>query len=244
ILRRISFDVDLGADGEAQAPVRGVQDGRQGADGRRQRFVPEAARRRVAETSARKAVAAALDIHTSPEEFFRESGRVFFHLANEAQNQVPETREQQAALSALRKDLQALAEFVGAKDFASITTEQLDRLATGLLAWLAEGKAPSAGLTQAFEWYRLTLQDLYQRAEDVEAGTPDAELNDEVRDIFSRLVATDEEILKLRTAMGDRVLYPSIVAMSRALGRDVTAEEWMQHVRDHAAANSRAAQKI
>src|SRR5690606_32234882 len=40
ILRRISFDVDLGADGEAQAPVRGVQDGRQGADGRRQRFVP------------------------------------------------------------------------------------------------------------------------------------------------------------------------------------------------------------
>lgn len=229
-------DLDTDAAGD---PVRGDR----GRDVRgAQRFVPEAARRQVG-LSRMGAVRAALRPDGTPEEFFRAVGRLYFDLALEAASQIPTTPEHQRALIDLRLDLRELAEWVGADDFQNLTDEQLDKLAEGFFVWLTEGKTPSARLTRVFEWYRLAASEVYQIAEQAEAS-PNLKLNDDVRSIFGKLVATDAEIEKFRTAMGDRRLFPTVQSMRRALGRPVTIDEWFEHIQKHEAAVTRASQKI
>lgn len=239
--RRVTPVTVRGSGGTDASGVRGGVDRGQEVRGA-QRFVPEATRRRIA-LNRMGAIAAALRPDGPVEDFFRATGRLFVELALEAAKQIPSSIEQQRALIDLRLDLRALAEWVGADDLSSLTDEHLDKLANGFLAWLFEGRSPSARLTRAFEWYRLLATDIYRQAELAELS-PDIQLNDEIRGIFSKLVATEPEIRRLQVAMGDRRFFPTVQSMRKALGRPVTIDEWFDHIRQHEAAVTRASQKI
>src|SRR5690606_15167963 len=117
--RRVAPVTVRGSGGTDASGVRGGVD--QGREVRgAQRFVPEAARRRIA-LNRMGAIAAALRPDGPVEDFFRATGRLFIELALEAAKQIPSSIEQQRALIDLRLDLRALAEWVGADDLSSLT---------------------------------------------------------------------------------------------------------------------------
>ncbi len=70
-----------------------------------------------------------------------------------------------------------------------------ERTAESFEAYLFEGKAPSIELQPYFQKFRAWLTSVYKSLRDFLAGHPEAgKLNDEVRAIFDRMLATEEEI--------------------------------------------------
>lgn len=65
-------------------------------------------------------------------------------------------------------------------------------------AYLMEGKAPSVELRTAFEKFRAWLVSIYKRL----AGL-NVTISDDIRGVFDRLLATDEEIAKAKAETGD-----------------------------------------
>jgi hypothetical protein len=70
--------------------------------------------------------------------------------------------------------------------------------ARGVESWLGEGRAPSSGMRRAFTSFSTWVIGTYKRLRNL-----NVELDAEIRDVFDRLVATDEEIAYER----DRALY-------------------------------------
>lgn len=87
--------------------------------------------------------------------------------------------------------------FLGAPDRASLTTEQEERWARAFEAYLMEGKAPSASLAGAFEQFRLWLLQIYRSITALHV-----QLDDNIRGVFDRLLATDAEIEQMKRAAG------------------------------------------
>lgn len=78
---------------------------------------------------------------------------------------------------------------LGVKPGEKLTTEQHETFARSFEAWLYEGNAPAAGLAKAFQFFKSWLMTLYRSIADL-----DVELNDDLRNVFARLLATDDEI--------------------------------------------------
>ncbi|WP_298032313.1 hypothetical protein [uncultured Desulfovibrio sp.] len=76
-----------------------------------------------------------------------------------------------------------------AKPGEAFTREQHEKFARGFEAWLREGKAPTRNLESAFARFKKWLTRIYRKATELSV-----ELIDDVRDVFSRLLATDMEI--------------------------------------------------
>jgi hypothetical protein len=74
-----------------------------------------------------------------------------------------------------------------------LTVEQEEKVARGFEAYLLEGKAPSIELRDVFRRFKAWLLRVYKKAEAL-----DVELTDEVRGVFDRLLATDEQIERSR----------------------------------------------
>ncbi|WP_458400027.1 LPD23 domain-containing protein [Mailhella sp.] len=96
----------------------------------------------------------------------------------------------------MKADYQTLCEWAGSTD-GFLDTPQHERLARGMELYLREGKAPSKRLESAFARFRRWLLDIYKTV----AGNPyfvvdgkPVELNPEVRRVFSRILATQEEV--------------------------------------------------
>ncbi len=86
----------------------------------------------------------------------------------------------------------------GGKAFDELTADERDaargiarheHFASGFELYLAEGKAPSAELADVFSRFRRWLLRIYERA--VQMGV---ELDDDVRGVFDRMLAVEEEI--------------------------------------------------
>jgi len=104
----------------------------------------------------------------------------------------------------LKDDFQAILTKLGAKDYASLTTEQHEAFAKMGEAYFGEGKAPSPELQGAFTRFSLWLSEVYRK---MKTYFSDVKLSDDVRGVFDRLLATDEEIAAARKQQGYQPLF-------------------------------------
>lgn len=91
-----------------------------------------------------------------------------------------------------------LRKWVGAEDGKPLTETQHEKLADGMLLYLAEGKAPDPELKSSFRkiasWFGKIGQQLI---------SADVKLDPEVRGIFDRMIASDKAIDEAKMLMGD-----------------------------------------
>jgi len=116
---------------------------------------------------------AAADLST----FLHESG----HLFLEIMRRTDDLQEEQAAILS----------WLGLDSMDQIETVHHERFARAFEAYLHEGRAPSAGLAAAFRAFRDWLVEIYGM---VTRKTLDVELSPTIREVFDRMLATDEEI--------------------------------------------------
>lgn len=89
----------------------------------------------------------------------------------------------------IKDDYASILKWLGANDRGSITTDQHEQFARGFESYLMEGKAPSRDLQQAFTRFKVWLTEIYKQLKNLAV-----DLTPEVRDVFNRMLATDEEI--------------------------------------------------
>ena len=88
----------------------------------------------------------------------------------------------------LKKDYQALIDFAGGTD-----KDSFEKIARAFEAYLLEGKAPSVGLTNAFRRFSKWLTSIYKNIRGL-----GVQIDPGVREVFSRLLASEEEIREVQ----------------------------------------------
>lgn len=89
----------------------------------------------------------------------------------------------------LVKDMKVLRKWMKLKNGEAISKTQHEQFARGFEAYLREGKAPSLELAEVFNRFRNWLVSIYKSAKSLHV-----KLNDEVRDVFDRMMATDQQV--------------------------------------------------
>jgi len=126
--------------------------------------------------------------------FLHESAHFFLEVMNTLSREGPE----------LDGDLAAIRKFVGAKDGQDgFTTEQHETFARGFEAYLMEGKAPSLELADAFSLIKSWILNVYRKI----AGGTGVKLTAEMRDVFDRMLATEDAIAEARAEMSMSALF-------------------------------------
>jgi GGDEF domain-containing protein len=139
---------------------------------------------------AQKLFKIALNPESNLSTFLHESGHVFLKL-------LAQTAAEEAAPKNLKDDWATALKWLGAESFEKLTVEQHEKWARGFEAYLLEGKAPSTKLEGAFSAFKLWLKGVYRSV-----ASLNVELNDEIRGVFDRLLATDQELERQRNRMG------------------------------------------
>jgi hypothetical protein len=106
------------------------------------------------------------------------------------------------APESLRADAKVIADWLGAKDFSDLTTEQHEQFARGFETYLMEGRAPSAALAGAFRKFKAWLVRIYKSVAALKSP-----ISDDVRGVFDRMVATDTQIASWREAEALRPVF-------------------------------------
>lgn len=108
-----------------------------------------------------------------------------------------------AAPEELRDDLAAILKWLKVDSPDQIGTEQHEQFARGVEAYLMEGRAPSLALASAFRKFKAWLTAIYRSL--VGLNVP---MNDQIRGVMDRLLATENEIASARRAEGLNPLFP------------------------------------
>ncbi len=90
-----------------------------------------------------------------------------------------------------REDFAKALEFLGVKDRSEITSAHHERWAESFEVYLREGKAPTLGLESVFQSFRAWLLSIYRSLAKLKNF---GGLNDEVRGVFDRIIATDAQV--------------------------------------------------
>lgn len=93
------------------------------------------------------------------------------------------------------RDLAVLEGYAG----SLATVEAQEKLATAFEAYLREGKAPSPELRTAFQTFRAWLAAIYR---DIRALVGPDGINDELRGVFDRMLASEDEIAQAEAYYG------------------------------------------
>ena len=116
--------------------------------------------------------------------------------------------------------------WLGVERREQIRREHHEKWARGWEAYLLEGKAPSLDLVRPFARIRAWLLSIYKDVKNLRV-----ELDPEIRGVFDRMLATDEQIARTSAAMGLAPLFrsPEEAGMS--------GEQWERYLahRQHAA---------
>lgn len=101
----------------------------------------------------------------------------------------------------IRKDVDTIRAWVGAKPLAesteALTVAQEEQIADGFLSYLREGKAPSVDMQNAFSRFKGWMMRLYRGVRDTLPA-----INKDVRDVFDRMLATDDAINNVSSQPG------------------------------------------
>lgn len=101
------------------------------------------------------------------------------------------------APQSLQDDAQAVLKWLGVDKVDPTNVEQHEQFARAAEAYLMEGKAPSRGLAAIFSRFKQWLTKIYRTISSL--NTP---INPEIRQVFDRLLATDEQIADARRTQG------------------------------------------
>ncbi len=93
----------------------------------------------------------------------------------------------------IRGDMGTIRGWLGAVDGEGLTVAQHEQFARGFEAYLMEGKAPSEALRGAFRRFRAWLVGIYRSVTGL-----GVELSPPIRDVFDRMLASDDEIARAR----------------------------------------------
>ena len=140
-------------------------------------------------------------------------------------------------------DFQTTLDWFGVKDgdaWAAMTLdgqrEHHEKFARGMEAYLFEGKAPSEALRGVFSRVARLLKRIYRTL----AGL-NVELSDDIREVFGRLLASDEQIAEAEYVNGMKLLLDEdgeLRAMDEAARREAEDELGRRALRDMAFARN------
>ena len=100
-----------------------------------------------------------------------------------------------AAPESIKADAGVIAKWLGADDLSNLSTEQHEQFARGFENYLMEGRAPSSALASAFRKFKSWLIRIYKSAAALRVP-----MNDEIRGVFDRMIASDDAIASWRAA--------------------------------------------
>lgn len=98
----------------------------------------------------------------------------------------------------MKEQAAAILKWLHVDDWNEITTDHHEKWARTFEQFLREGKAPSLTLESAFDAFRTWLVRIYENIKELIGHG--ADLNDEIRGVMERMLATDEEIARYRGA--------------------------------------------
>jgi len=135
--------------------------------------------------------------------FLHESGHLFLAMEEKIYGHPKATPQ-------IKADGDEILKWLGVESFADLnryevdpktkkrvrtkeSTDALEKFARGFERYLSEGKAPSIGLQSAFRRFAAWLKQVYR-----DLTRLNVELNDEVRGVMDRMLATDQEIDRVK----------------------------------------------
>lgn len=169
--------------------------------------------------------------------FLHEAGHYFFENDIALAAEIVRSQREGASITpgeqALLDDVQAMMRWHGfqggidqqLREWYSLTFDQQreahERTAESFEAYLFSGKAPSLELQRPFQQFRAWLLNVYKSLKDFLTKHPEAgKLDDEVRGVFDRMLATTEAIQEAEAA---RAMGPLFRA---ADGKMMDAQQW------------------
>ncbi len=154
--------------------------------------------------------------------FLHETGHFFLEV-------MADVASQPNAPAGMVSDMDAVLKWFGVKDldtWRGMTLEQQrkhhEKFAESFEQYLLEGKAPSAELQPLFQRFRAWLTNVYRSLSEFMAGR-NLQLSDEVRSVFDRLLASEEQI---KQAEALRSYAPMFENAEQA---GMTAQEWANY---------------
>lgn len=138
--------------------------------------------------------------------FLHETGHFYLNVLGELSSM-------ENASEQTKKDYKTILDWFGVQSKEEITVDHHEQFARGFEAYLFEGKAPSSKLREAFTRFRAWLLQVYKSVAKLNVN-----LTPEVKNVFDRLVASDEEIKQAQYDQGTRPLFedPKALGMSEA----------------------------
>lgn len=130
---------------------------------------------------------------------------------------------------------ETVKEWLGVGDDNVISRDQHEKFARGFEAYLREGKAPSLTLQHAFDQFKRWLLAIYRSLRNLNVA-----ITDDVRGVFDRLLATEDEIQ-------EALQQDAMVAMfDQAFARDgkVSAEDAREYADLVGASSDEAARRV
>lgn len=103
----------------------------------------------------------------------------------------------------IKADMAAITRWLGVDSPDQIGVDQHEHFARGVEAYLMEGKAPAPELVGVFQRFKSWLVGIYRTV----AGLHVA-LSPEIRDVFDRMLATDDQIDAARRSLRLQQLFP------------------------------------
>lgn len=170
--------------------------------------------------------------------FLHETGHFFLEVLGRVANEPGAPKE-------VVDDLNATLKWFGVKDIETWNAMTFDerephheKWAESFERYLLEGKAPSLALRQSFQRFKEFLIGAYRSLKQFIAGHPEAKLNDEVRSVFDRLLATEEQIKEAEAQARFEEIFKS------AKDAGMTEEEWKAYQEKHQDATQAALEKM
>jgi len=157
--------------------------------------------------------------------FLHESGHFFLEVYRDlatAEDAAPQ----------IRSDLDALLKWFGVESADQIGVDQHEQFARGFEAYLGEGKAPTPELQSVFSQFKQWILGVYRSLRNL-----DVELTDEVRGVFDRMLASQEEIEAAQARVGFEPIARDL-AEAQALG--MTERQFADYQQQVAAAREQA----
>lgn len=163
-----------------------------------------------------------------------ELGHAYLEMLGDLAQQ-PEMTQQ------IKDDYADALKYLGVESREDVGVAEHELWARSWEAYLMEGKAPSVKLASTFQRMRAWLLDKYKAVTAL-----GVELDDNIRGVFDRLLATDKQIETAKAAMGGNTpFYRNLEEAKRAGRTKVEYEQWLKHRADaDVQARLRVARKV
>lgn len=164
--------------------------------------------------------------HKDLSTFLHESGHFYFEV-------LADLAGDQNANEQIKADLKILLDWFGVQSRDQVKVEHHEMFARAFEQYLMEGNAPSSALREVFAHFKVWLTNVYKKI--MNLGVP---LNDDVRGVMARMMATDEEIAQVEMEMDPSPLF----ADPEAAG--LTGDKAVRYMKARAEARAYAEERL